>query len=195
MAKSLYERLGRYITVLVVVATLSVVLTVDSAQARIEWYDLPWTTVGSAGTVDEQDTSIYNVNMGSMDIKNTATLPASLDVRYNVVAIGQLMFNYPWQTPNMKVTYRDNGINASVTLYLREVNLTNGFEKTILTFRSNSFPSRNMIQANEVNTCPLITPLDFRKNAYYIDATISKIGTGGLPLLDAIQLRSDPCLI
>lgn len=187
----------KYITALAVVvvvfATLSVVSTSDSVQAVLSFNDYPWTTIASDGTVDEGDISIYQVNGANMDIKSTAKLPAYLDVRYNVVAVGQLLHYSPWGVPNIKVRYRDNGANASVYLYLKEVNLTTGVERTMLTFNSNSFPSSNSIQTQEVINCDG-WQFNFWKNAYYIDARIYKIGTGGTPLLNTIQVTSSYCL-
>src|SRR5688500_15293389 len=46
----------------------------------------PWTTVGSAGTVDEEDLSIFNTKDRNISL-NAPQLPATLDVRYNIVAV------------------------------------------------------------------------------------------------------------
>lgn len=155
--------------------------------------DFPWTTVGSAGTVDESDLSIYRVNGPNIDIISSKLTPiptAYLDVRYNVVAEAALFYS---SIPEMRVGYRDNGNNASVYLYLKEVNLTTGVERTVLTFNSNNFLASNSIQTQRVFNCSNIGMFNFRKNAYYIDAKIYKTGIGGAPLLNTIQVSTTLC--
>ena len=186
----------KYITALVVFmfAVLSLVSTADSAKAVPSLYDYPWTTVASAGTVDEGDISIYQVNGANMDIKSSAGLPAYLNVRYNLVGVGQLL--YYGGGPSIKVRYRDNGGGGRVYLSLKQVNLTTGVESTMLNFNSNSFPQSGSIQTRIVRDCGRLFSFNFWKNAYYIDAFINKTGDGGTPLLNTIQVSSSfPCFI
>src|SRR5262249_1106958 len=48
----------------------------------------PWTSVGSAGTVDETDNGIGVFNQGIASITAAAAVGASPGIRYNVVALG-----------------------------------------------------------------------------------------------------------
>jgi hypothetical protein len=187
------EKMRLYNLALVVAVSIFVALSMASSVSALPLFDYPWTIVGSAGTVDEGDVSIYEVSGPNIYIKADAPLPANLVVRYNVVAVGQLL---ELNVPAMKVRYIDNGKNASVTLKLKEVNLDTGVQTTMLSFNSNDFTQSNLYQTRSVYDCNE-KKFDFQNNAYYIEAKLARKNTSelsvGVPGLQAIQVTSTKC--
>jgi hypothetical protein len=88
------------------------------ASAQID----TWTAVGSTGTVDDADISILDTDDTIVQIKSTAPLPASLDIRYNVVAVDGVFS--PGDGVRMVARFRDNGTAARVRVSLFEVPAT-----------------------------------------------------------------------
>ncbi len=153
----------------------------------------PWTTVGSAGTVDEADAAIVSLSAGVAAVASTASPPATLDMRYNVVAVDGLL-----QTAGdaMALTARflDNGAAARVVLRLREYSLTTGVTTTRITLDSNAFPASSAYQVRSANsTCFSGNFFDFNRNAYYVEAQIQKTGLTGSAGLAIVQVGYTLC--
>ena len=128
-----------------------------------------WTTVGSTGVVDENDTGIVEFVLG--EARTTAAAPAgsALDLRYNVVALEG--FDGPGFY-RMQVRFRDNGNAARVELDLRQYR-TNGITSTLTTFDSNAYAPQVGYQTQ--SECVAIN-WDFVEGPYYVDATLTKSG-------------------
>jgi hypothetical protein len=149
-----------------------------------------WTTVGSAGTVDEADTGIVSLALNNVTIKPTLS-NATLNVRYNIVATDGL---FGGDAIGMGVRYGDNGPNAHVAVRLREVNFQTGVTASRMLFDSNAFPQATGAQTQFVNTaCFSGSFFDFSANVYYLDAELSKTGVGGTPVLGAISICHTFC--
>jgi len=150
-----------------------------------------WTTVGSAGTVDANDLNIFTTSDRNISVM-APQLPATLDVRYNIVAVdGLVPANNSGQSIFMKVRYRDLGSNGQIVLRLKRYNLTTGTTTTLLTFDSNGFPQSNAAQVRSVSTEPCISVVkfDFVNNAYFVDAQLiqtSFVNIADLPPLVGI---------
>jgi hypothetical protein len=144
-----------------------------------------WTTAGSTGTVDESDTSIVNLNGPSAAIKSSAILPANLDIRYNVVAVGSLEGG---NTPAITVRFKDNGNQARVIIYLKVMNIFTGGVGTLMAIDSNDYPSSSSYQTRSLAYPKIGDFFDFTNNVYYIEAKITKTGTSGTPELSGIKL-------
>lgn len=183
----------RYDLVPVAVVCVLVYLSIVSSGYDISFFDYPWTTAGSAGTVDEKDLSIYEVSGPNMNIKTNAVLPAKLNVRYNVVAVSQLL---GWNKPSMKIRYRDSGSNTSVKIKLIQVDLDTGNQTTVLTFNSNDYAQSDKYQTRSVYNCGG-NKFNFQKNAYFIDAKLVKKNTNeqssSVPGIQTIQVSSIEC--
>jgi hypothetical protein len=149
-----------------------------------------WTTVGSAGTVDEADTSIVVLDLNNVTIR-PALSNATLNIRYNIVATEGL---FGGDRIGMGVRYTDNGANARVVVRLKEVNLQTGATTLRMTFDSNAFPQAAGAQTQFVNTpCSSGSFFDFTANAYYLDVEITKTGASGTPGLGAISICISLC--
>lgn len=145
----------------------------------------PWTTVGSAGTVDEGDTGIAVFSLANVTVSGAAALPANLDIRYNIVAVDGLLQGGDGIL--MTARFRDNGAGARVILRLREVDLSTGIVVTRLTLDSNSFAASNAFQTQSTSTCTG-NFFDFNRKAYFIEAVLQKSAADGAPGLTGIRV-------
>jgi len=193
----------------VVVSVLLVVGTVlGDVPAVWAWY--LWATVGSAGTVDEADTNIVWLggseavgllpigtpnHGGTVGIKSNAPLPATLNIRYNVV-MGDVLGLFD---AKLRVRYVDNGSGARVIVRLKQYDLDTGEISVMTDFDSNTFPQ----------IAPVVSPINPRsgfqrqegpcrgrwfnpnKFVYFIDAELIKTDASGEPVLGVIEV--DAC--
>lgn len=144
----------------------------------------PWTTVASAGTVDEGDLDEVSLSGGYATV--SAAAPSTVMIRYNVVAMDDLFE----RCLKMAVRFRDNGALSQVIVRLKRLNLLTGFTATLLTLDSNTFGPNAAYQLQAVGSCDLT--LDFGVNAYFIEAELKKTGANGNPGLAAIKVYSNP---
>ncbi len=174
-----------------------------SAEAQTPDSNKLWTTVGSAGTLDEADTGKVffdraKVQMGQPR-PSSSTGPAAAPktttatatgtavgivqtrtavIRYNVTPVDG-MFPPPVALPptigtQFRVRFLDTGTGARVVARLVEANLASGSEVTRLTFDSNNFLAADTYQVRQVGECN--RRFDFVGKAYYIEATLSLTG-------------------
>lgn len=158
------------------VAVLTMALSTGWAQ-----YDY-WTTVGSAGTVDESDTGIVSLgspNSAIVCLRDTST--GTLNIRYNVTAVNGLFGG----GARLTVRFSDDGANAQVIVRLKRCDIDNGNITTMLTFDSNLYAASDHFQVQDIYDCGL--SFDFSRYAYYMDVQLIK-SAGGLPMLTCIQL-------
>lgn len=165
----------------ITLAMLALFFVVSGAQAQTADSQRFWSTVGSAGTVDEADTAKIKftnstAQMGNVPILTAAAaiiLPTSSAViRYNVTAVDALTVS---TAVAMNVRYLDAGPLASVVARLIRVNLATGVETTLLTFDSHNFAQASAYQLKGVNNCFPFKPISFNfvNNAYYVAATLT----------------------
>ncbi|MDX2043311.1 MAG: hypothetical protein SF097_18995 [Acidobacteriota bacterium] len=193
---------------LFITTTLAASATV---RADVDSWFKAWTTVGSAGTIDEA--SVGKLVMQGSTISFPEILPPergiiSADssafafqipqetvsgvVRYNVVATDGLFENGDFL--GMRSRFRDDGNNAQVILRLFEINITTGATSLVLTLDSNDFPARSNYQTQSVSTF-VGNRINFLESAYFIEATLvqkrsplTPFGSGN-PGLAVIQLQ------
>jgi len=159
------------------------VLAAGAAQAQSN----PWTTVGSAGVVDEADTGIVDFVAGEARMRGTAVAGSMLNLRYNVVSLPG--FSGPGQYV-MRTRFRDNGTGANVRLDLRRYQ-NNGINSLQATVDSDDYASASGYQTQA--KCVLVD-WDFNTSAYYIEATLHKGTAAGTPALGLIQLVPGNCV-
>jgi hypothetical protein len=154
-----------------------------AASAQIH----PWTSVGSTGVVDEDDTGIVEFVLGEARVPAAAPAGSVLDLRYNIVSLeGFAGLGYF----NMRVRFRDNGNAARVLLNLRQYNSLTGITSTLHTFDSEDYPPAVGYQTQA--ECFAIN-WDFFAGPYYIDASLTKSAGGGQPALGTIQILPGNC--
>lgn len=178
-----------------------------SARADVDPRIKVWTTVGSAGTINEADSGKL-VTQGPT-VAFPEILPptrqeafqifvpqvtVSATVRYNVVATDATVEGGPILA--MAARFRDDGDQAQVVLRLFETNIETGATTLLLTLDSNNFSAQTDYQLQTVSIVPTTKP-DFVNNAYFVEATLIQKRSpiflnGGRPGLAAIQLFKAP---
>ena len=164
-----------------------------SAQAQTADVNKDWTTVGSAGTLDESsvgkvffDHSI--VQLGRIvEPPPTTTTSALIStqtnsavIRYNVTAVDSFFSQRSCTADNsldvrLRLRYLAAGPGARVIAKLIEVDLAIGSEKPLLTFDSTgpNLTRSNDYQVQSVFVCGRPWNFDFKHKAYYIEATLT----------------------
>ncbi len=159
-----------------VVFVLVALLTSGSAVWAQQGND-PWTTVGSAGTVDEAD--LLRVLLGSPVSGAVALRPGfglfgGVRIRYNVVAVQGVLGGAGL---TLTARFLDHGDGERVVVQLKKYGLNTGSTTTLLTLDSNAYAGSGTFQVQTVftNACtPPLTTLDFVENSYFMDVTISR---------------------
>lgn len=178
----------------VTIVICSVFLAV-SAHAQTADVDKNWTTVGSAGTLDEKSAGKVffdqsKVQMGQVGGTTTTGNPALIStqtdsavIRYNVTAVDAFFAPRVCRTNKflssqdvrLRLRYLASGSGARVVAKLIEVDLATGTEKTLLTFDS-AGPGLSLsdnYQVQSISVCGRPWNFDFQNKAYYIEATLS----------------------
>lgn len=156
-----------------------------------------WTTVGSGGTVDEDDADEVRFNRGTVQVgefigqnqglsapRAQISQPESAVIRYNVTPVdGLFSLRGPCREDlaecpgvGLEVRYLAIGPDARVVVKLVEVNVATGIEVDRLTLDSKEFESARDYQVKRAGKCFSPTPswlFDFRKKAYYVEATLT----------------------
>lgn len=140
-----------------------------------------WTSVGSAGVVDELDTGIVEFVQNEARTRASAAAGSELNLRYNITMLEG--FAGPGQYL-MRVRFRDSGADAQVRLDLRRVETT-GTSSTLHSFSSDAYAASAGYQTQQI--CAPVS-WDFTTAGYWIEATLRKTGASGTPGLALIQL-------
>lgn len=192
--------------------------TLGSAQAQTADINKIWTTVGSAGTIDETDVGkvffdLSKVQMGSVPVnqplskKNALIVqrPISAVIRYNVTPVDGLFFpttpgcqpgtGISCQGVRLLLRYLSTGGSSQVIAKLIEVDLANGAETTRLTFKSSDFAASSNYQVQANTDCGPRWKFDFTRKAYYVEATLtgSRIASIGAAGIQMIKITSIGC--
>jgi hypothetical protein len=159
-----------------------------ATPASATFNDPPWTSAGAAATVDEDHLKSVNIGGSSIGIKTTATLPATVQAYYNVVAVPGVVGG----AVQLKVRYQDNGPDARVVIRLKEYGLSQGTAVTRLLFDSDTFPQQVPSQVREVHNCSF--GLNFQDNAYALEAILTKSTANGTAQITNLQVDAVPCI-
>ena len=146
----------------------------------------PWTTVGSAGVVDEADAGLIDFANGEARLRGDAANGSVLNLRYNIVALEGFtgLNQVSWLA-----RFRDNGAAGRVRLFLRQYH-PNGTTTTIDTFDSNSYASAVGYQTR--TRCTAVD-WNFADGPYYIEAELTRSADGGMPALGLMILTNANC--
>lgn len=182
--------------------TLSLVIGILfglSATANAFVAPQPWTSVGSAGIVDESDTAKVEFSGGIASLKSGfLSTTSSAIIRYNVTWTDGLVS--PGNAYRLTVRFRDNGVNAQVTVRLKEVDLNTGAITEIMFLDSNQYAQSSNYQTRTIISCSNRT-FDFANKAYFVEAqmisTPASVLTyprvSGIPGLAAIKIDRGIC--
>ncbi len=145
-----------------------------------------WSTIGSAGTVDNEDSAQLDLAAGEARVLAAALPGTVVNLRYNVVALKGFAGT---KTMNWVARLRDNGVDSQVRLTLRQYTGT-GTYVTLATFDSNAFPAAVAYQT--LSKCISVT-WDFDNGPFYIEAELIKSQAAGLPALGQMLLTPATC--
>ena len=164
-----------------------------NAQAQTPDVDKNWTTLGSAGTLDETSVGKVFFDHGIVQMGRVGVItnpkPAlvsttdSAVIRYNVTAVDSFFAVRACRTNTtlnsldvrMRLRYLASGPGARVVAKLIEVDLAIGTEKLLLMFDS-AGPGLSLsdnYQVQSISVCGRPWTFDFQNKAYYIEATLS----------------------
>lgn len=172
------------VALLSLVAPLSV--SADNPFAK------PWTTVASAGTVDEADLNKINYTEATARLNLAVPANSSAVIRYNVVAVDGLT-DPGGDGTFLRVRFRDNGQDERVIVRLKSVDLSTGIITTLMTLDSNTYAPNALFQTQSVGVCGQNWHFDFNRNAYFVEAALTKGSTAGNPGLSAVQIGKTLC--
>lgn len=149
--------------------------------ATVYAHERCWTSVGSAGTVDESGLANIVLTSQSAAIKGTVT-NATVTVRYNVVSVGVFV----GEQARLRVRFADNGTSAQVIVRVRKLTLSNGAFTTLAVLDSDTFPIGDQTRDKGFSGS-----FDFEKHAYSVDVELRKTGAAGNPQVYALQICGD----
>lgn len=201
----------------IALAVCFVLSALTGAQAQTPDNDRAWTTIGSAGTVDEADVSKVffeksKVQMGHVLViqsgakKGRIITPRtqSAVIRYNVTAVDGLLTPMPPCRPEkcigaqLTLRFIADGLGARVVAKLIEVNLATGAETVRLSIDSAvSAPGKGYKTDSIQPACIATWRFDFQQKAYYIEATLttsSLVAVGSVAGVQMIKIGFADCL-
>lgn len=153
--------------------------------------DSPWTSAGSAGTVDEADLTLVSLSGPYASVVPAAAAGTTVDIRYNVVAVEGL---HGWDGYQLKVRYLDNGAGARVIVRLKEYNINNGNTYTRMTFDSDTFAASPAYQTRSIDSgCWPGWAFNFGTSIFYLEVELQKTGAGGGSGISALQISGILC--
>ena len=180
------------------------------ASAQTLDADKFWTTVGSAGTLDEKSEGKVFFDRGVVQKGNSIVISPLMSrlrvdggvdetdsavIRYNVTAVDGL---FGGDDIAMAIRFRDEGKGARVLAQLIEVDLATGAEVTRLTFDSDApgVPVQSGYHVHDIIDCDgRGEAFDFTRKAYFIEATLttSAIVLESVAGIEIIQLHATHC--
>ncbi len=152
----------------------------------------PWTTVASAGTVDETDLNKVNYSEATARLNLAVPANSTATIRYNVTAVDGLV-DAGGDGYSLAVRFRDNGQDERVIVRLKAVDLNTGIITTLMTLDSNVFAPNALFQLRSVPVCAPPWGFNFNRNAYFAEAILWKGTTAGNPGLTAVQIGKTIC--
>jgi len=165
-----------------------------------------WSAAGNTGTVDEAGLSIHQFNStGSVSIKSTVAT-GTLDIRYPVQTVPDLLIPQSGDCPEMRVNLRDTGSGARVIVRLMALSIFPGSGTgltSLAAIDSNTTPppSGAADQYRSYRACITGLPpgseflFDKAFFTYYVEAQLTKSAAAANPGLMSVQIcpSQDAC--
>ena len=135
-----------------------------------------WTSVGSTGTVDE--TCVTSIQQSSYEARFApGTTPARCTIRYQVFDTWD---GPPARSVTLGARFIDNGFLARVIIRLHALDLASGAAREVGRLDSNDFGDVGGYQIQR--TGPDCLALDFSRNSYWIEVSLSRYTPPTTPL-------------
>lgn len=169
-----------------IVAILIIAFSIIGAESQLAKC---WSTVGSAGTVDEADLGIVSLDTHTAGVSESVK-SGTVHIRYNVVAVDGV---FGGNCKLLSARIADNGPEAQVIVELKQMNSVTGAFQTLAKLDSNNFEPSHVAQFREVFTELGIPEFDFRNNVYLLDVQLIKTGINGTPLIRSAHICPGTC--
>jgi hypothetical protein len=153
-----------------------------------------WSTVGSAGTSDEDSISLVNHDDFAARLNDGMTGTGT--VRYNITATQGISAFCPATESIVYVRFRNSdntGAHAQVKFEIHRTSILNGGNDVLFTFNSNGLGSGNSFTS--ASLAPNID-FDFSNYVYWIEATVFRDQASQFADLGAIEIfesQGTPC--
>jgi hypothetical protein len=164
-----------------------------------------WSAAGITGIVDEASSSIHKFNStGSVSIKSSVS-SGTLDIRYPVQTLSDLLVPQQGDCPEMRVNLRDTGSGARVIVRFMALSIASGAGTQLTTLAeidSDDGPTAgDLTQYRGYRTCINKLPpgseflIDNAFFAYYVDVRLIKTTVTANPGLMSVQIcpSQDAC--
>jgi hypothetical protein len=160
-----------------------------------------WSTVGSAGTLDEDSTQVVQFDGPYVGFKAKCTplgaltdlgkrqctyLTGAIHIRYNIIAASSLS---NFAVFSLTTRFRAN-TTGRILMTLKAENLTTGVETDVITFDSSNFNGPADYQTQ--TTGPGCFPMNFDQNAYFLETSLTNTVTTTTPSLQSIAIKGCP---
>jgi hypothetical protein len=125
-----------------------------------------WTTVGSAGTLNQTDLAKVSLHQSIIQLATGAPSSSEAIVRYNLTPVDGVFFlgNFRY---GLQIRFR-----GKIVAKLMEVDLANGTETQLILFDSSKFPRSPAFQVQIASMQQDSPLLDFVNKAYYVEAAL-----------------------
>lgn len=157
-----------------------------------------WSTAGSTGTIDEDSTAIASLANFTVGFDPAGAATGTINIRYNVTAVGGLDRFCPATQSSLAVRFRDSdgpGTAVQVLVTIRRTSVSTGGNEVIATFDSNS-SGFGADTAFHTGVVTFAKDFDFSDNVYWAEAQITRGSAASLANLGSIgvtETSGTPC--
>jgi len=187
------------------VALTSAVIVSASASVAVAQSDSIWSAAGVTGIVDEAGLNMHVFNSsGSVSIRS-AVASGTLDIRYPVQTVPDLLIPQAGDCPEMRVNLRDTGAGARVIVRLMALSIFPGSGTRVTPLAEidsdKSQPPGDPNAYHNYRTCVNNLPpgseflFDKAFFTYYVEAQLIKTASTANPGLMSLQIcpSQDAC--
>lgn len=156
-----------------------------------------WSAAGVTGIVDDADDTIHSFNTtGSVSIKSSVA-SGTLDIRFPVQTVRDLLVPQEGDCPEMRVNLRDTGAGARVIVRLMQLTIFPGSPNRLISLGQidsdtrppDGDPTRYRSYAACLSAPPDSDVLfDFAFHTYYMDVQLIKTASTANPGLMSLQI-------
>lgn len=147
-----------------------------------------WTTAGSAGQTANSTNGA--VSRGGAILLPYSAPAESVAAYYNVTAtdalVGSIGTEQAWE---LSISFRDNGANSRVRVFLVERPLNLGPTKPVMSFDSDDHENGSRIGFRMAKELTSEHEFDFQNNAYFLKVVLTKYAEGVGPAFGGASLR------
>jgi hypothetical protein len=170
-------------------ALIASAIVVAGTAAAAGEFGRPWTTVGSAGTVDDFDVAdvLFGGNFAYM--RNKDAFQAAT-IRYNVTAVDGLQYG---GARAMQIRFRDKNDQGYVRARLIETDTNTGAYQTRMEFNSNNYAPSVGYRTHSVIDCSPKWSFDFVNKVYHLEVYMVQYSVADVVTFTAARIGPTIC--